>query len=284
MTIHERVSAANTRLVKAGIPPDSAGLDVEVLARHVLGWTRAAYLTQRHLAPHAAFTARYADLIARRERREPLSFITGVREFWGLEFEVTSDVLIPRPETELILEEALAVMPTRVGCRIVDAGTGCGCLAVALAVTIPSARIIATDISRAALAVARRNAQRHGVSHRIRWIRTDFLSGVHASADLIVSNPPYVPAEDMPQLQPEVRDYEPMIALNGGIDGTDGLRALTIQAAASLSHAGSLVVEFGVGQEAALRRLVSAQPTLSVSKIRRDLQGFPRVAVLRSVR
>lgn len=282
MTLHDHVTAARDRLIRAGIRGESAELDAEVLARHVLGWDRAAYLSNRHDAIPPPFEARYAGLVARRERREPVPFITGHREFWGLDFEVTRDVLIPRPETELIVEETLTLVGRRASAEwsIVDAGTGCGCIAIALALEFPAARLTGTDISPAALSVASRNAAGHGVGDRIAWVETSFLAGLDESPDLIVSNPPYVPAAAAPALQPEVRDYEPAVALVGGTDGLEGLRELVTQAAAHLRPGGWLVVEFGLGQEDPFRALVEACPALSVVSVREDLQGIARTAVV----
>ena len=282
MTVHDHVTAARERLVRAGVGPERAILDAEVLARYALGWDRATYLSNRHAVASSAFENRYAQLVARREQREPVPFITGHREFWGLDFEVTRDVLIPRPETELILEEAIALVggqPSSTPISIVDAGTGSGCLATALAVELPGAHITATDISPAALSVARRNAARHGVADRIRWVETSFLTNLD-DADLIVSNPPYVPAVAAAALSPEVR-YEPAIAVLSGTDGLTGLRELVRQAEGCLTPGGWLIVEFGLGQEAALRALVSTRLCLSVVKIRLDLQGIARTAVIR---
>src|SRR4051812_1658224 len=166
--LHERLADARERIVRAGIARDEATLDAEVLARHVLACDRATLLIRAADPLPSAFDRLYDALVERRVAREPVAYITGHREFWGLEFEVTPAVLIPRPETELIVEEALAALPARdaVG-RIVDVGTGSGCLAVALAIEFSSAIVIATDSSSAALEVAQRNCSRHNVTHRI---------------------------------------------------------------------------------------------------------------------
>lgn len=282
MSLVERVAAARERLARAGIPGESAGLDAEVLARHLLGWDRATYLAARHRKAPASFEARYEALVERRARREPVSVITGRREFWGLELEVTRDVLAPRPETELIVEAALALAAAGAPLRtIIDVGTGSGCLAVALARELPDASVVATDISPAALAVARRNAARHGVKDRIRWVRTDLLDGLAVEADLVVANPPYLAAPAAPELQPEVRDYEPVTALLAGADGLDVVRALLSQVESRLAPGGCLIVEFGFGQEPAIRSLVEARPGLDLVRMHRDLQGIPRTAVVR---
>ena len=179
MTIHDLVQGARDRFMHAGISATLAALDAEVLARQVLGWDRARFLTDRDEIATSMFLLRYEPLVARRERREPVSYILGTREFWGLPFEVGPDVLIPRQETEFIVEETLALAGRDGHPRIVDVGTGSGCIAISLALEIPGARVIATDLSRHALGVARRNAARHDVerSHHIcrnelpRWRR-----------------------------------------------------------------------------------------------------------------
>jgi release factor glutamine methyltransferase len=280
-SVHERLVQARQIFVRAGIDADEAALDAEVLARHVLGWDRAALVARwRETAPES-FDENFQPLITRRAAREPVAYITGHREFWDLDFEVSPDVLIPRPETELIIEEALRhareVCPPR---EIIDVGTGSGCIAIALARELPSAYVTGTDISIAALDVARRNAERHGVARRVQFVNADLLDDV-TSADLIVSNPPYIPDGDAPGLQPEVRQHEPAAALFGGPgDGLELVRRLLASAAAHLADEGRLVIEFGFGQEAALRE-AARQAGWQVVRICNDLQAIPRVAVLR---
>lgn len=280
-SIQERLAEARHALAAAGIPSDDAALDVEVLARHALGWDRTALVTRDHEPLPSGFDERFAALLARRAAREPVAQIVGHREFWGLDFEVTRAVLVPRPETELIVEQALEAARGRGSWRrIVDVGTGSGCLAVVLAVEFPAVRVTATDVSGAALSVARRNAVRHGVGDRIDFLRTDLLEGVGAAADLIVSNPPYVPDGDAAALPREVRDYEPPGALFGGPDGLQVIRRLFASAADHLAADGLLIVEFGFGQEDGVRDLARTAGWREIS-VRRDLQDIPRVAVLR---
>jgi release factor glutamine methyltransferase len=282
MTLHEHVTEARGRLVAAGIEPGEAAMDAELLARHALGWDRAAFLARWREPPPDGFLESFEALVARRLRREPMSQILGRREFWGLEFEVTRDVLTPRPETELVVEAALACFRGGAGpSLVVDAGTGSGCLAVALAVEFPRALVVATDISPPALAVAARNAARHGVGGRVRLVRTSTLDALRARAELIVSNPPYVPLAEAPTLPPEVHEFEPPEALFGGEDGLDAIRRLVAEAPAHLSDEGRLVFEFGAGQADAVRALVEAAPGLALVSIANDLQGTPRVAVAR---
>lgn len=280
MRLIDEVRQAVARLQAAGLEPDEAAIDAEVLARFVLGWDRARYLTRRHEVPPSGFSERYAQLTDRRARREPTAYIVGRREFWDLEFAVTPAVLIPRPETELIIEEAQQLARTwgRAPRHILDAGTGCGCLAVTLARLFPTARVTATDRSPEALAVARQNARCHGVADRIGFVEGSFVpDDVEPPPDLIVSNPPYVPTADLAHLRPEVRDYEPRAALDGGANGLDAIRQLLALARRRLAPDGWVLFEFGSGQEEAVRKLASEQG-LAVRHIRADLQGLPRVA------
>jgi release factor glutamine methyltransferase len=279
-SIQERLAAARHALGAAGIPPEDAALDAEVLIRHALGWDRTALVTRGHESLPAGVEERVSALLARRAAREPVAQIVGQREFWGLDFEVSRDVLVPRPETELIVEEALGEVRHRAAWhRIVDAGTGSGCLAVALAVEFPEARVIATDVSKAALAVARRNAARHHVGDRIEFVNTDLLDGLPSGIDLIVSNPPYVPEMDAHSLPRDVRDYEPPEALFGGPDGLQVIRRLFDTARRHLAADGRLIVEFGFGQEADVPAIAEAAGW-RVMRVSRDLQSVPRVAVL----
>ncbi len=281
MTIHDLVQGARDRFVHVGISAAFAALDAEVLARQVLGWDRARFLTDRNEKATSVFLLNYEPLVARRERREPVSYILGTREFYGLDFEVGPDVLIPRHETEMIVEETLALVGKDGTPRIVDVGTGSGCIAISLARAIPGARVTATDVSAGALSVARRNAARHGVLDRMTFIETSFLDGIEEGADVIVSNPPYVPSISRPGLTPEVRDFEPRVAVFSGEDGLDGLRSVLQGAAAKLAAGGWLVMEFGCGQDDCVTALVHDVAGLDLVKIRHDLQDIPRTAICR---
>lgn len=279
MTIHDLVRGARDRFMNAGISASLATLDAEVLARQVLGWDRARFLADRNEKASSTFLLQYEPLVARRERREPVSYILGTREFWGLPFEVGPDVLIPRHETEFIVEETITLIGKESSPLIVDVGTGSGCIAIALAREIPGARVIATDVSRYALEVARRNALSHGVANRITFVETSFLDGIEETPDVIVSNPPYVPAVSQPALTPEVRDYEPAVAVFGGDDGLDGLRSVVEGAVQRLKPGGWLVMEFGCGQDDCVTDLVKGIEGIDVVKIRHDLQDIPRTVV-----
>jgi release factor glutamine methyltransferase len=279
MTVQDHVQHGHAQLIEAGLRDPEAGFDAEVLARHALGWDRATYLAERKQAPPAGFAGAYDGLIDRRRRREPVAQILGHREFWGLDFEISREVLVPRPETELLVEEALRISGSRPPGVVFDIGTGSGCLAVSLALEFPGARLVASDISGPALAVAARNVARHGVGDRVRLVRTSLLTGLRGRADLIVSNPPYIPSVARGGLQPEVLDYEPSVALFGGADGLQAVRALLAQAPARLNRNGWLLLEFGLGQEDAIREAV-AGAGLAVDRVLDDLQGIARAAVI----
>ncbi|MEO7271988.1 MAG: peptide chain release factor N(5)-glutamine methyltransferase [Vicinamibacterales bacterium] len=277
-SLRDRLLEAKASLVRAGLAADDAGLDAEVLARHVLGWDRAQVFTRLHLPPPDAFAAPFAAAIARRVSREPVAYITGHREFWGLEFIVSPAVLIPRPETELIVERALALDDVARPVTIVDVGTGTGCIAVALAHDRPLARVVALDRSAAALAVAARNVATHDLGSRIHLVRANLLDAIAGPVDLIVANPPYVDRADAAGLQPEVTQFEPDRALFADDQGLAVLRRLLETAAARLAPGGHLIIEFGAGQDRALRAwAVRTEWDIEVAP---DLAGIPRVAVL----
>lgn len=286
LTIQERVAAARETLCQAGIGPDEAALSARVLAEHVLGWDATRFFTSANESEPSEFAARYGALVARRAAREPAAYIMGRRDFWGLSLEVSAAVLIPRPETELIVEAALEqVGPERNNPLIVaDACTGSGCLAIALARELPRASIVATDISEEALDVARRNATTHDVADRIRFVRANVLNGIRGTFDLIVGNPPYVRRRDQPALQPEVRDYEPEVALFGGDSGVEIVAALIEQAARRLRPDGCLVFEFGFGQDMVVEELIERTSGFRLLGLRRDLQGIARTAVAKRTR
>jgi len=280
-TIHSRVFSARDRLRAAGIPDDEADLDARLLAEHLLGWDTARFFSAAAADPEpAGFAGRYEALVARRVAREPVSYIVGHHEFWGLRFEVSPAALIPRPETELIVEIGLdALREPSAEYSIADACTGSGCIAVALALERPSATLVATDSSDEALEIARRNAAAHRADGRVRLVHADVLEGVDGPFDMIVANPPYVRDGDRATLQPEVRDYEPPQALFAGADGLDVIRRLVAQAAPRLKPGGMLAFEIGFGQAEAVEHLISNTDGLRMVGLRRDLQGIPRAAI-----
>lgn len=278
MTIADRIARARETIAAAGVRPQDAALDAEVLARTVLQCDRASLVVRLRDEEPAEFSAAYAPLVARRSLREPMAYIVGEREFWGRRFEVTPGVLIPRPETELIVEEALSLFRDRAPGCIIDLGTGSGCLAVSLAGEFPDARVIATDISMAALGVARRNAAMNGVEARIDFRLADLLDGVSECADLIVSNPPYVASGDAPGMVPEVREHEPHVALFAGNDGLHVYRRLFPSAKPRLRPGGHLILEVGYDQDGAVIAIASASGW-TFSHHRQDLQGITRTLV-----
>jgi release factor glutamine methyltransferase len=260
-------------------PSPSAGRDAELLLRHALGKDRAWVLThpEETVGPSALHT--YQESIHRRARREPVQYIVGEQEFFGLAFRVTRDVLIPRPETEHLVEAALARLAANVVLRIADVGTGSGAIAVALAHALPRARVTALDLSPAALAIAAGNAQRHGVEDRVEFRESDLLGAVRGQVfDSIVSNPPYVALTD--ELEPQVRDYEPAEALYAGETGLDIYRRLIPEARAALKPGGLLLMEMGHGQGEALAAMLEGWRSVAFVD---DLRGIPRVVVAQRV-
>jgi release factor glutamine methyltransferase len=276
-SVHDTIAEGRRTLERAGLTAMDARLDAEVLARHALGWDRGRLVADGRdaMAPDAG--VRYQAFIERRAAREPVAFITGHREFWALDFEVTPDVLIPRPETELIVEAVLQRRGRERVRTIVDVGTGSGCLAVVLAREYPDARVLAIDISEEALAVALRNVRRHDVEDRVTLVRSDLLDAVDIKSDVIVSNPPYV--SSTVELAAEIVNYEPAVALYSGVDGLALLGRLINDARARLQSDGLFVVEFGLGQEDDVRSLADASGWRSMETIA-DLQGIARTAVL----
>jgi release factor glutamine methyltransferase len=282
VSLYAHVASARTQLRAAGIPHDEAALDARLMAQHVLQWDATRYFANGDQAAPATFPEPFHALLARRLRREPMAYVLGHREFWGLDLEVTSDVLIPRPESELIVEAVLKHLPDAdAATRIVDVGTGSGCLAIAIAGERPRAQLTASDISPAALRVAERNAARHLVAARMRFMQADMLEGVDGPFDVIVANPPYVPDLNRKGMQLEVRKFEPEIALFGGPQGLDLIERLVAQAATRLAANGLLVFEFGLGQDDEIEQLISRTPALTMIDIVADLQAIPRVAVAR---
>ena len=224
----------------------------------------------------------YKSLVLRHAKGEPLQYLTGEREFFGLDFQVNPAVLIPRPETEILVEAALGIIRERLGPKVMfaDVGTGSGCIAVSLAHEAPSSMGWATDISGPALQTARRNAVRHKVSGRIQFVRADLLDCFYGKPvfDMILSNPPYVPLEEYNALPSGVRDYEPRRALYGGRDGLDFYRRLAPAARSRLKPGGFILFEAGAGQTEGISRLIE-EGGLILQEILNDLQGIPRCLI-----
>jgi release factor glutamine methyltransferase len=283
-TIADAIGLAAARLAAAGIDPAEARIDARVLARHSFGLDEAGLIVHEPDEPPAEGLTRLQGAIARRALREPIAYITGHREFYGRDFLVSPAVLIPRPETELIVDLALARFPDRSAeLEIVDVGTGSGCLAVTLACEFPRARLVATDVSPEAVEVARRNAAIHGVAGRVAFHLVSLVTSAD-QADLIVSNPPYVAIDQRRLLPADVRDYEPAIALFAARDGLEVIRALVshvCDCGALRRGSGWLIFEFGYGQVQAVRRLLAEDPRYTDVSITNDLQGIPRTACAR---
>ncbi len=263
---------------KAGL--DTPDLDARLLLADALqvDAVEIAVRLHRPLGPEAA--ARLAGFARRRLAREPIGRILGRREFWSLPFALSPETLEPRPETETVVETALSLMPDRqAGLRILDLGTGSGCLLVALLHELPRATGLGIDRSPGALATARANAMRNGVGGRAAFVASDWAAALNARFDLIVSNPPYIPAPDVAGLAPEVREHDPRAALDGGDDGLAAYRTIFSEAAAVLALPGTLVVEIGSGQEQPVRELADARD-LRVVALARDLGGRPRALAL----
>ena len=265
-----------------------APLHASLLLRQALGWSRAELIARKHERPPAEATGYFFQLIERRRGRIPTQYLVGNQEFWGLEFRVTPSVLIPRPETELLVEQSLKELPRDEEHLIADVGCGSGCIAVALAKELPQARIIAADVSPSAVAVATDNAVRHDVSSRITFIVGDLLEPVgqvldelpRSDCDAIVSNPPYIESEGIESLEPEVKDHEPRGALDGGADGLDVIRRLAAGSPRILTSGAPLLFEIGFGQSSTALSLVEGS-SWKDARVVDDLQSIPRVIVAR---
>jgi len=271
------VEAATARLLEAGIA--TARVDAEWLLAGLLGVGRAGLTASfdRDLSP--AVLSRYEAAVARRRRREPLQQILGWEEFCGVRVAVTADVLVPRPETETLVEWALALLPPAgaVTRRVVDVGTGSGCIACALAAARPDLRVVAIDASPVAAHVARRNVSALGLDGRVSVFVSDLFSALgRVNADLIVANPPYLPTRVLGHLAPEVVTHEPTLALDGGVDGLAVIRRLVLAAADRLGPGGALVLETGGGDQVAEVVALMRGAGLVDVVTRRDLAGVER--------
>jgi release factor glutamine methyltransferase len=281
LTRDTTVAQARRTLADAfrGAGLDTPELDARVLVGHALGLDHTGLTLAGERCLDVDEARMVSMLAARRLAREPVARILGVKEFWGLSLRVNAATLVPRPETETVVEVALAAIdgdgPRTRPLRIADLGTGSGALLIALLSELPNACGIGTDASLEALAAARANADRSGVSSRTRFAACDFGSALDGGFDLVVSNPPYIASGDIATLPPEVR-HDPRLALDGGVDGLDCYRAIAAQAPRLLKHRGHLVVELGIGQAPAVADRFRAAGLLP-SPARADLAGIPRV-------
>ncbi|HKI05282.1 MAG TPA: peptide chain release factor N(5)-glutamine methyltransferase [Thermoanaerobaculia bacterium] len=275
-TIAHLLAGARPRL--AATPFGAPTREALLLLGHVLGLSEARLIARADDEVPPTSERRFRELLARRLTGEPVAYLLNEREFFGRPFYVDSRVLIPRPETEHVVEEALnATLPASP--RILDVGTGSGCLAVTLALELPGSRIVATDISAGALAVAAKNARRLGAAERVALVRTDLSAGLDLSRfDLVVSNPPYVDRSEIPEISPEVCDFEPHLALFPPGAG-DSILARLFARCAELRSGVGLIVEIGRGQLDAVRRHAEASG-LEIAGVRDDYSGIPRVVVL----
>jgi release factor glutamine methyltransferase len=276
VTIGAALERAASVLNGAGIA--AARLDAELLLRHVTGWDAAGLIVRSHEAVPAEFLERFERLVAERATRRPIQHLTGLAHFWRYELHVTPDVLIPRPETEHLVEAALEVLRPLQRPVVVDVGTGSGCIALAIAAERPDAVVHAIDLSPAALAVARENAARLGIEGRVHFHEGDLLGPLGGqTVDMIVSNPPYVGADEVDGLAPEVRDHDPRMALVPPSDRFSIYRRMATGSAA-LRAGGFLLVEIGQGMENEVRGIfISAG--LAVERTVCDLQSIPRVVI-----
>ncbi|HYG10261.1 MAG TPA: peptide chain release factor N(5)-glutamine methyltransferase [Pyrinomonadaceae bacterium] len=287
MKIAEALTEASAALRAAGIR--EARLDARALLSHTLARDHAFLVahSEDELEPHAL--ALFRERILRRATGEPVQYITGRQEFYGLDFEVTPAVLIPRPETELLVEVALKLLrETEAAPLVCDVGTGSGCIPVALLHERRDARAFGLDISPAALAVAARNAARHAVAERLTLLVSDCFDALDASArahtfNVITSNPPYINENDFAHLQREVREHEPRLALTPGGDGLSVIRRLCAEAPRFLKPGGHLILEIGYDQHEAVASIVDRN-VWTLLDIHRDLQAIPRIVSLRLLR
>jgi release factor glutamine methyltransferase len=261
---------------------ESARLDAEVLLAHARNCRRIQLYTDYDAVLPDDVRARMRELVKRRAAAEPVAYLVGHREFFSLDFEVTRDVLIPRPDTETLVVEALELLKPVVQPRVLDIGTGTGCIAISLALNRPEARVVATDSSPEALEVAARNAERHGVAQRIEYRKGDLFAPLREGEqfDLIVSNPPYVSTVEIDRLAADVREHEPRSALEGGTDGLDVIRRIVAEAAPRLAPGGWVVLECSPEQVPAVQALF-AEAGYGEVHVRQDLAGRGRAVCAR---
>ena len=282
MNLKETLNATGETLIKTGSP--DAQLEAEVLIRHVLGIDRATFFRDLEEPVTDSDRQQLDDLVVRRLRREPLNYITGFREFYGLSFEVSDSVLIPRQETELLVETVISLARSRSKpeMKICDVGTGSGAIAISLAVNLPFAEITAIDISQSALDIANANRRTHGVYNRVALRRGNLLEPVDFKPEIIVSNPPYIPMGDLSLLQPEIQ-YEPRVALDGGTDGLELIRGLLSQSLDKVSSTGAILFEIDSSQENSARILAREYFPNSHISVLDDLSGSSRAILIEEI-
>ena len=279
MNLREIFYSSGETLMRTGSP--DAQLEAEVLIRHVLRIDRATFFRDLEEPVTDCDRERLDDLVNRRLNREPLNYITGLREFYGLDFEVSDSVLIPRQETELLVDTVISLARSRPKCemKICDIGTGSGAIAVSVAVNLPSAEVMAIDISQRALDIADANRRMHGVYNRVSLRRGNLLEPVDWKPEIIVSNPPYIRRSDLSLLQPEIL-YEPSVALDGGPDGLEVIRGLLRQSSDKVSSTGAILFEIDSSQKDSARMLSREYFPNSEISILDDLSGNSRAILI----
>lgn len=283
LTISDALREASEALRASGVAESRR--EAASLLSHALSRERAYLITRADETLTPEQLGSYLSLVERRAAGEPLQYIKGTQEFYGLDFEVNADVLIPRPETELLVETALELLNGNASPLLCDVGTGSGCIAVTLLHERQDARAVALDVSRAAIRIAARNAERNSVAERIEFLVSDCFDALAAEQsetrfDLIASNPPYVAEDDLEGLQREVREHEPRVALTPGGDGLSIIRRLITEAPRHLKPGGHLVMEIGFNQHERVAEFISTR-VWTLLDIHRDLQGIPRTVALR---
>ncbi len=280
VTIASLLSAAAKTLEAVGV--DSPRLNAELMLAEVLGFSRTSLVTESSSTVADERQARFLRMLERRTQREPLQHILGEAHFYGLIFNVSSDVLVPRPETELLVEQAVEFLRERSNPQVFDLGTGSGCIPISIAKEVPESRVWSVDISEAALSVAKTNAGRNDVADRVQFLHGDGFEVLDAAQrfDLIVSNPPYIPTGELADLQPEVRDYDPKLALDGGADGLVFYRRLANASARWLVPDGKIMIELGHDQAAAVRALFESEMWI-VENVLDDYSRIPRIMIAR---
>ncbi|MGB3904487.1 MAG: peptide chain release factor N(5)-glutamine methyltransferase [Anaerolineae bacterium] len=276
--MRELLSWAIAALKEEGI--ESPQLDAEILLAHSLGLSRSGLYAQLDLKPDPAVEKTFKSLVARRLQHEPVAYITGHKEFYGLDMYVDRRVLIPRPETETLVEVALTIARQKDISPLAEVGVGSGAIAVALAVNLPRASVFAIDASADALEVAKANCQRHDVLDRVDLLLGDLLQPLPEPVGLIVANLPYVSREELESLPPDITEYEPLSAIDGGRDGTQQIGRLLAQAESNLEPPGIICLEIGATQAADVNELVRQEFPAATVGLVRDLAGLDRVAII----
>ncbi len=281
MNISSALISASDQLGRAGI--NQPRREAASLLAFCLGRDAAFLIAHPEYDLTAEEAARYENAVRRRAGREPFQLIVGLQEFYGLDFEVEAGVLIPRHETEMLVERAVEILKDAEQPSFFEAGVGTGCISVSILHSVETAKAVAVDISEQALDLARRNAERHGVSEWLSLVKSDLFAKARGKFDIIVSNPPYIPLGDADRLQAEVINFDPPDALFAGVDGMDIIRRIVAEAPRFLMPQGYLLIEIGQGQAASVKGMLGTDQWASV-EILVDLQGIPRTLVARAAR